>query len=210
PELHPGRLVSADPDCLVVELDPSRTQRGFVPLHHASLALWVKRQPYSVVCTVRSFVPGVDGKAPRLTLSVPRDMASSVKGHPTYRVPVEAEAEVFVSSDANRQDKVSIERVRPFNVGPTGLQLRYARDADPGLTLGDELSLILEVESHRVPIECMVCRADVRRYELFFTAAIRGREVAPPEDVLLVVQQLQRMWLASRRDKADGGERKVA
>lgn len=202
PELHQGRLVAADPSHVIVELDPRASCRGVVPLHHASLTVWVQRRPYTMLSTVRAFTPPQGSAGARIELSIPDGVSRVVEPHPTWRVPVEEAVDVFVAADPAGGDLV-LPRIRPFNLGPTGLQLRFTKDDDPGLTLGDEVALRLIAGERSLALPCLVSRVEPRRYELFLTSAIRGREVKCPDDVLEVVLEVQQAWLAARRRKAE-------
>lgn len=204
PELQQGIVVRASPDHVVIELDAGTSQRGIVPLHHASLTVWVQRRPYTMLCVVQAFEPATDDHPPRLRLSVPTGLSRVSEQSVTYRVPVEDEVDLRVYPDPDFPESPAFPPARPFNLGPTGLQLRFTKEEDPGLKVGQEIHLRLALDGVVLPLPCLVSRVEPRRYELFLTSAIRGREVRCPDDVLRMVHKVQRAWLEARRRKADG------
>jgi hypothetical protein len=125
------------------------------------------------------------------------DFLTTLTGDPTnkrrsFRVPLDSNTKLKVSI------RIGLDQVRakPLNISLTGIFI----EPDHWLTLDINDPVMVDLQYGE--LRC-TCRATVRRcesngYGLFFNESIHNGEVAPSPQLLRIVNDLQRIWLANR------------
>ena len=92
--------------------------------------------------------------------------------------------------------------VTPIDLSVTGMLARLPAEANIDASLDDHVEVTLDFEGQKSTYRAVVRRRDENTCGLLFPETIKDGELDPPDNLLRVVMELQRQWLAKRTKRA--------
>ncbi len=133
-----------------------------------------------------------------LALELPAQVATA-ETRKSFRVPVAPDCELVAEAitDAGRR-----RRGRCENVSLAGALVAFDKESEAWLPVGSMFSLRLALPEAEVTVRAEVRRATKEGLGLFFPEAVVDGELDPPDEHLVVVRALERLWLQHKAAKA--------
>lgn len=132
---------------------------------------------------------------PKLLLRFPRFVAGT-ESRMSFRIPIVQDADLAVSLVCPDSESWAAE---PLDLSQTGALLQFSHNEDPGLSLGDEVKVRIQLGRHAAELHGVIRRAEKRQYGVHFPDTVRGTDLSTPEALQDILDDLERRWLKERR-----------
>ena len=132
---------------------------------------------------------------PSLVLQLPTQI-SVAEGRVAYRVPITMDTGLKVR--VKTQDAV-VRDVEAIDISLAGMLIAVAKTKSSAIAIGAELDVELRLDDEIVRVSGIVRRqAGANQYGIFFPDCVVKGELRPPDDLLRMVNVLERTWLRNR------------
>lgn len=191
-QVRAGRIVHATPEAVTLELEPALHAVDFAPLALCFVSSVLEGRTLLFVSSIRATQPGPGG-TDELVLSTP-DQVIYEDVRSAFRVPLDHPSGIGVEL----VDEGGATRpIEPLNLSVSGMLFRD--DTEPGLPVGREVELRIELDDEVFHVRGLVRRAGAGQYGVFFPDSMRKGQIDPPEPLRRAVRRIELAWLARRK-----------
>ncbi len=91
--------------------------------------------------------------------------------------------------------------VTPINLSLTGIQVRFSEDDVPDISIGDSVTVSIQLKEKAVEMSGIVLRRIDNRYGILFPDSLQDEMLEPPNLLMVIFKTLETQWLRTREKR---------
>ncbi len=194
-----GRFRDLDGDALLIELDFEGEDTPFKPTSYCFVSYAHQtRIGVFIAMVIRT---RVREEGTHLVLEPPKQVCA-VEARKTFRVPVPRSAKIRL---AGRTPDGNVWALRAKDLSLNGALVEFPGDDPLPIREGQGMDVRIAMGKTDLTVYAVVKRIVDRQCGLFFPDNVEDGRVIPTEELLTLLQALERVWLKQKRDEEGEG-----